>query len=504
MHAVQLPLWALLSFGFYAAACIGWSMLTFPACPEAAVELQRVRSCRARPALSATRALPRCSSSQRSHCASCSARVIRASGTARAHGRCVCARWLLTSSFCVCVAAAAGDCRGARRPYSKGRAKTRCCRKVARQAVTHARPCKRAPVTTRGRHTHRGSSGVATPASGRLFIAKSVHSVRHARSLFLVSAEQQAHAACELLTAGPGPAARASAAAPAAASSPAPPPPRYEKEQAGPSARCAGAQACNPRAERCVRTAKRTQQPAEAAPARQRRPRRPPPRRLLRRARPGAACAWATCRRRRTRCLCGAPRGTPRTACAQTTAPARVSATKRRWQPAERTLICGEHQLFALVRYNARPQPPSWKRRARVLSACSLRRRCFAAAVSSASAALVGVLSPHGAAQGDGRGPCQVHRQGRAREAQRRPRGCVPARQSERKRAPRPHSAARTAYAACAARCWRRASQAAICSDGVARACAVVASRGGSARAARGRKPSRLLSDALRCGCGLQ
>ena len=43
-RVMQLPLWALLSFGFYAAASIGWSMLTFPACPEAAVELQRVRT----------------------------------------------------------------------------------------------------------------------------------------------------------------------------------------------------------------------------------------------------------------------------------------------------------------------------------------------------------------------------------------------------------------------------------------------------------------------------
>ena len=52
----QLPLWALLSFGFYAAGSIGWSIITFPTCPEAATELQRVR--KHRPASRTGLALP--------------------------------------------------------------------------------------------------------------------------------------------------------------------------------------------------------------------------------------------------------------------------------------------------------------------------------------------------------------------------------------------------------------------------------------------------------------
>jgi hypothetical protein len=39
----QLPLYALVSFGFYSLAVIGYRVATFPTCPEASVELQRVR-----------------------------------------------------------------------------------------------------------------------------------------------------------------------------------------------------------------------------------------------------------------------------------------------------------------------------------------------------------------------------------------------------------------------------------------------------------------------------
>lgn len=95
-RVTQLPLWALLSFGFYAAASIGWSMLTFPACPEAAVELQRVRRRCARPAPSAARAaaLLQSRGSHRLRCASCSACAVQSSCPARALGRCVRACWL--------------------------------------------------------------------------------------------------------------------------------------------------------------------------------------------------------------------------------------------------------------------------------------------------------------------------------------------------------------------------------------------------------------------------
>ena len=36
-----LPLWALLAFALYSAGCIVWGLITFPTCPEAALELQR-------------------------------------------------------------------------------------------------------------------------------------------------------------------------------------------------------------------------------------------------------------------------------------------------------------------------------------------------------------------------------------------------------------------------------------------------------------------------------
>ena len=36
-----LPLWALLCFGLYSAVTILWGLLTFPTCPEAALELAK-------------------------------------------------------------------------------------------------------------------------------------------------------------------------------------------------------------------------------------------------------------------------------------------------------------------------------------------------------------------------------------------------------------------------------------------------------------------------------
>ena len=39
----QLPLWALISFACYSAAVIGWGLMTFPTCPEAAASLHKAR-----------------------------------------------------------------------------------------------------------------------------------------------------------------------------------------------------------------------------------------------------------------------------------------------------------------------------------------------------------------------------------------------------------------------------------------------------------------------------
>ena len=39
---VQLPLWALVSFGSYSLASVGYNLLTFRECPEASVELEKV------------------------------------------------------------------------------------------------------------------------------------------------------------------------------------------------------------------------------------------------------------------------------------------------------------------------------------------------------------------------------------------------------------------------------------------------------------------------------
>ena len=36
-----LPFWALLGFGLYSATVVLWSVITFPSCPAAALELQR-------------------------------------------------------------------------------------------------------------------------------------------------------------------------------------------------------------------------------------------------------------------------------------------------------------------------------------------------------------------------------------------------------------------------------------------------------------------------------
>lgn len=37
---VMLPLWLLVSFGSYSLFVIGWRVMTFPECPDAATELQ--------------------------------------------------------------------------------------------------------------------------------------------------------------------------------------------------------------------------------------------------------------------------------------------------------------------------------------------------------------------------------------------------------------------------------------------------------------------------------
>ena len=41
---MQLPMFALVSFGLYSIMVIGWSLATFPSCPEAATSLQLVRT----------------------------------------------------------------------------------------------------------------------------------------------------------------------------------------------------------------------------------------------------------------------------------------------------------------------------------------------------------------------------------------------------------------------------------------------------------------------------
>ena len=42
---MQLPLWALVTFGAYSLGSVGYSLLTFRDCPDAHAELLQVRSC---------------------------------------------------------------------------------------------------------------------------------------------------------------------------------------------------------------------------------------------------------------------------------------------------------------------------------------------------------------------------------------------------------------------------------------------------------------------------